>query len=76
MRMRSLEIKTICNQNHNRIRNGRRGLKSFHPRSNIMSAKTDEPTEIKSCSTSKLNILQQAFVLHEFEMREKEKMVS
>lgn len=38
-----------------------------------MSAKTDEPTEIKSCSTSKLNILQQAFVLDEFEMGQKEK---
>ena len=38
-----------------------------------MSAKTDEPTEIKSCSASKLNILQQAFVLDEFEMGQKEK---
>lgn len=43
-----------------------------------MSAKTDEPTEIKSCSASKLNILQQAFVLQLMNLRwdRKKKIVS
>lgn len=55
-------------KNHNQIRNGRRGLKSFQLRSNVMYMKTDVLIKFKSSFTSKLNIIQQALVLDEVEM--------
>lgn len=55
-------------KNHYQIRNGRRGLKSFQLRSNVMYMKTDVLIKLKSSFTSKLNIIQQALVLDEVEM--------